>query len=420
MYKNATLGSAKIFFLLSLFVVSFSTALTNLFVGLLLVAFILAALADRTLLRPIRLAPAILALALYGMLILAWSWSVAPQEEVFQAISKYRKLIFLPIAIALVWHDGRLARKGLIAFMGGAAFLTFACYLVWVNLMPADKFGWWKAGTPDNAFAFKSYITIGILLGFAAGASWAYYIYAPTLRMKIVSVIGGILFAFPVMCLMDGRTGYVVVLCVSLGLIFLRLRDNWKKLVVGMIVVCGIFASFYDLSGVVRKRTDNMLMEVHHYAQTNELNSSGTRLTFYRAGAEMFLKHPFFGSGTASFAENFVPTAHRLAGADDPDFYNVRAQPHSEVVLMGVQLGIVGLALYFALLATLGLVVRKQRTYQAELLFLLCISFAVPACFNSLMWDITEGHWFVLLAGCLYAAARRSDATTIMQRPALT
>jgi O-antigen ligase len=417
MYKNATLGSAKVFFLLSLFVVSFSTALTNIFASLLLVTFVLAVLADRSLLRPMKFSPAILALVLYGMLILAWSWSVAPQEEVFQAISKYRKLLFLPIALALVWHDGRLARKGFIAFMAGAAFLTFACYLVWANVMPPDKYGWWKAGTPQNAFAFKSYITIGILLGFAAGACWAYYIYAPTLRMKIMSIIGGILFAFPVMFLMDGRTGYVVVLCVCLGLLFLRFKDQWKKLVVGLVVVCGAFASFYDLSGVVKKRTDNMVMEVHQYSETNALNSSGTRLTFYGAGLEMFLKHPILGTGTASFAENFVPTAHRLAPADDPVFYNVRAQPHSEVVLMAVQLGVVGLGLYFALLATLGLVYRKQRSYQADLLFLLCISFAVPACFNSLMWDITEGHWFVLLAGCLYAAARRSDAATIMQRP---
>ena len=87
---------------------------------------------------------------------------------------------------------------------------------------------------------------------------------------------------------------------------------------------------------------------------------------------------------------------------------------------MAVQLGMIGLGLYFALLATLGLVFIKRKSYQADLLFLLCISFAIPACFNSLMWDVTEGHWFVLLAGCLYAAARRPDAATIMQRPVST
>jgi O-antigen ligase len=420
MFKTATLGSAKIFLLLSLFFVSFSTALLNVFAGLLLIAFVLAALANPSLLKPLKLSPAVLALILYGMLILAWSWSVAPQDEVFQAISKYRKLLFLPIALALVWYDGRLARKGFIAFMAGAAFLTIGCYLVWLNWLPADKYNWWKAGTPSNAFAFKSYITIGILLGFAAGACWAYYIYAPTFRTRLLSILGGILFAFPVLFLMVGRTGYVVVLCVCVGLVVLRFRTNWKMLIGGLLVICAMFAVIYNVSDKVKARAENMIHEVHDYENTNELNSSGTRLTFYVAGIEMFRKHPFFGTGTASFAENFVPTAHRLAPPDYHEFYNVRAQPHSEVVLMAVQLGIVGIVLYFALLATLGLVFLKQRTYQADLLFLLCISFAVPACFNSLMWDITEGYWFVLLAGCLYAAARRPDAATIMQRPVST
>jgi O-antigen ligase len=419
MFKTATLGSAKIFLLLSLFFVSFSTALLNVFASLLLVTFVLAALADRSLLKPLKLTPALLVLILYGMLILAWSWSVAPQDEVFQAISKYRKLLFLPIALALVWHDGRLARKGFIAFMAGAAFLTFSCYLVWVNWMPMDKYSWWKAGTPSNAYAFKSYITIGILLAFAAGASWAYYAYAPTLRMRILSIIAGMLFAFPVLFLMAGRTGYVVVLCVCIGLVVLRFRDNWKTLIAGLLVLGAAFAIIFNASSELRSRSEQVLQEVHGYESTNELNSSGTRLTFYVAGLKMFKAHPFFGTGPASFAENFVPTAHRLAPPGS-EFYDVRAQPHSEVVLMAVQLGAVGLALYFSLMASLGLVFRKQRTYQADLLFLLCISFAVPAFFNSLMWDVTEGHWFVLLAGCLYAAARRPDAATIMQRPVST
>ena len=415
MFKNATLGSAKVFFLLVLFFVSFSTALTNVFAGLLLVAFVLAALADRTLLRPMKFTPVVITLVLYGLLILAWSWSVATQEEVFQGISKYRKLLFLPIAVALVWNDGRLARKGLIAYLAGAAFLTVACYLVWLGWMPTDKYDWWKAGTQTNVYAFKSYITIGIMSGFAAGACWAYYVYAPTRRMRIASIVGGAFFAYPVLFLLWGRSGYVVIFCMGLGLLVLRFRHNWKMLLGGLAAVCCIAAIAYESSGTLKTRTNDIGHEIHDYEKTGELTSSGTRLTLYKAGLQMFLAHPILGTGTASFAENFVPTARQYSKPGDP-FYDVRAQPHSEVVLMAVQLGIVGLALYFGLIGTLGSVFRKQKTYQADLLFLLCISFAVPAFFNSLMWDVTEGYWFVLVAGCLYGAARRNDAATIMQR----
>jgi O-antigen ligase len=407
MFKNVTLSSAKVFFLLSLFFVSFSTALINVFASLLLVTFVIAALADRTLLRPFKMTPAILILVLYALLILALSYTVAPQDEAFQAISKYRKLLFLPIAIALVWNDEQLARKGFIAFMAGSAVLTLGCYLVWFGLMPFKSFSWWKMGTPDNAWAFKSYITIGVTLGFAAIACWAYFIYAQTMRGWILSVVSGVLFAFPVLFLMWGRTGYVVVLCSVIALALLRFRSNWKMLVFSMVLIPVVFGGIYSVSNVAKMRTDHLVSEIQDYSKTKELNSSGIRLSFYRTGLQMFLAHPWVGTGPGSFSENFSHTDQKAVPAGDW-LRAERAQPHSEVVLMAVQLGVVGLGLYFALLASLALVFRKHPSYQADLLLLLCISFAVPACFNSLMWDVTEGHWFCLLAGCLYAAARRS------------
>jgi O-antigen ligase len=409
MFKSLTLGSAKLFFLLALFVVPFSTALLNIFSGLLLVTFVLAVLMDPRLLQPLKTKPAILILVLYALLILALSYTVAPQEEAFQAISKYRKLLFLPIAIALVWNDEQLARKGFIAVIAGSAVLTLGCYLVWLDLMPFKSFSWWKMGTPDDAYAFKSYITIGVLLGFAAVACWAYFIYAKTVRMRILSVAGGVFFAFPIF-LMWGRTGYVVMLCSAFGLALLRFRHSLKMLLVSLVLIPVIFVGVYSVSSVAKMRTDHLVSEIEKYSTNKELNSSGIRLTFYKAGIQMFLAHPWIGTGTASYSENFVPIARKTVPVGD-EIYTERVQPHSDVVLMAVQLGVVGLALYFWLLASLALVFRKHPSYSADLLLLLCISFGVPAFFNSLMWDVTEGHWFVLLAGCLYAAARRPGAS---------
>jgi O-antigen ligase len=404
MYKNVTFSAAKLFFILSLFVVPFSTALTNIFVGLLFIAFLLAALADTGLLLPFKLRPSVLALILLGMLLIGWSWSIAPQDEVFHALGKYRKLLLLPIGIALAWRDDRLPRKAFIAFMAGTAALTLSCYLVYFNLMPHETFGWWRVGTEANAFAFKSYITIGILLGFAGMACLAYFVYAESNRSRLLAVLAGFYFLIPVVFLIQGRTGYVVALCGLIGLCTLRFWQQWRRLCVGMVAIAVLAFGVYSTSGNLRMRTMGLESEVEHYSSTQELNSSGIRLTFYRAGLQMFLQHPLFGTGTGSFAEGFAPTALRLAPVGDP-FRTERSQPHSEVVLMGVQLGMLGLLLYFGLLASLAVVVRRHKSYQAEVLFLLCISFAVPALFNSLLWDFTEGYWFTLLAGCLYAAA---------------
>lgn len=413
MFKNATFVAAKLFFLLALFFVPFSTALTNVFVALLFVAFLLAVLLDRSLLAPLRMTPAWVALLLFCMILLGSLWSIAPHDEVLQGISKYRKLLLLPIAMALVWRDGALARKGIIAFMAGAAVLALACYLVRLGLMPADHYGWWRAGDAVNAYAFKNHITIGIVLGFAAIAAWAWLVYAPTLRARLWSLAIGLYFAFPVLFLIQGRTGYVVMLVGFVSLCLLRYRNNGKMMALSFFVVIAAFVAVFSLSANLKMRTERLVTEFHNYETTHELNSSGIRISFYKAGLHMFIAHPVLGTGTGSFSEGFAPIAKQLAPPGN-FFYEARSQPHSEVVLMAVQLGIVGVVLYFWLLLSLALVYRKQRSYLSDMLLLLCISFGIPAFFNSLLWDVTEGHWFVLLAGCLYAAARRPDALTLL------
>jgi len=37
---------------------------------------------------------------------------------------------------------------------------------------------------------------------------------------------------------------------------------------------------------------------------------------------------------------------------------------------------------------------------------LLWVIYAFCSAFNSLLWDPTEAFWFLILAGCLYGAAR--------------
>lgn len=93
MFKNAALRSARIFFLLSIFVVPFSTALTNFFVIFTCLAFLLAVCVDRKLLDTVKFTPAALALGLFVLFLLGSAWSIAPQNEILHAIAKYKKTV---------------------------------------------------------------------------------------------------------------------------------------------------------------------------------------------------------------------------------------------------------------------------------------------------------------------------------------
>lgn len=427
MFKNATLSSARIFFLLSIFVVPFSTALTNFFVVFTFFAFLLAVCADRKLMDTVRFTPSALALGLFVLFLLGSAWSIAPQNEILQAIVKYKKLLLIPIGLALAWCDSTLARRALICFLIGSAILALSSYLVWLKLMPTSDLNWWRIGDSANATAFKNHITMGIILGFSSLICWNYSFYASSLSSRLLSIGSGIYFAFPVIFLTQGRTGYVVLFVGVVTLCILRFRSIWKMLIVSMLTATTMFVGFHSVSDNFRQRTSHLIAEIKDYSSSNqmhlsgtrfsdsgEVNSSGIRLSFYKAGLQMIEQNPMFGLGTGSFAEGFAPTAKKLWPADSPEFAT-RHQPHSEVILIGVQLGAAGLLIYFSLLGSLIGVTRKNKSWEATSLSILVVIFGMAAIFNSLLWDVTEGHWFVLLAGCLYAQARRQNVDAVRE-----
>ena len=411
-FGNASERLARQLLLLALFAVPFSTALTNVFVVLTYLIFLLALATNRELKNGLKLTPSLLAIGLFGLFLAGVTWSIAPQKESLHALGKYTKLFLIPIGLALAWRDDTLPRRAIVWSLAGAGVLALSSYLVWLNLMPASSHGWWRIGNASNAIAFKNHITMGVILGFSGLICLNYYFYAQSTRAQILSIGTSVFFAFPIIFLTLGRTGYVVLFVGLITLCILRFRTNWKWLVASLLAATTLFAGFYSASDNFKQRTDHLVTEIKNYSSSQELNSSGVRLSFYRAGVQLIIENPVLGLGTGSFSEGFAPTAMKLWPVDHP-FHLARHQPHSEVVLMGVQLGIVGLLLYFSLLVSLAAAARKSASYETDNLLLLCVIFGTAAIFNSLLWDTTEGHWFTLLAGCLYAQIKKKNTTTV-------
>jgi O-antigen ligase len=175
-----------------------------------------------------------------------------------------------------------------------------------------------------------------------------------------------------------------------------------------MLAVVAIFAVFYVTSDNLNYRAKNLVQELENYSSTTEMNSSGVRLSFYRAGLQLIAANPVLGLGTGSFQEGFLPTAKKL-WPESHEFHTARHQPHSEIILIGVQLGLAGWIVFFSLIGSLVYAARKSHSFEGDSLLILCVVFVIASFFNSLLWDVTEGYWFALLAGCLYAQARRSS-----------
>ena len=400
-------SAVRYLLLLALFSVSFSTALTNVFVGLAYIGFVLALCTSRGL-RAVRLAPpALLALALLALYVIGASWSIAPQDDIRTALQKYSRLLILPMVIAMSWRDPALPGRALAWFLAGAGVLALSCYLVSIGMMPTSSRGWWRVSTEANdAYVFRNHVTIGILLGFAANASFLIATHSATARARALAIAAGVLFAVPVVFLSQGRSGYVALLLGAFTVFLLRTRVTPLRTLAAVAAIALLSAGFYFASPNMKSRTDDLVTELR---TERPRSPNGLRLSFMRASLGVVASHPLLGLGTGSFAQAYAP----IALADWPAGSGMalaRHQPHSEFLLVAVQLGLLGMLVYFSMLASLGSAALRQRSIEADSLALLWVIYVVTSAFNSLLWDTTEAHWFLLLAGCLYVGALRRQA----------
>ena len=399
---------AKIFFLLGVFAVPISTALMNTFTVLMFTSFSIAFAINGQLRQAVRFAPAVFAVSLFALFGIGMVWSITPfPEELWSPIWKYSKLLLIPIGIALAIRDDFFAKKVLLAFIAGIAFSTFCTYLAWQELMPTSSRNWWTVGVPENPTVFKNYITFGVLAGFAGLICFNYAAYALSIRKRILSIAFGIYFLVPIVFLTPGRTGYVVIFIGMIALIGLRARNSWKMMVFGAAAVVIAFAGLFAVSDNMWQRVNLVIYEAQMSPEARSKTSTGIRFEFFRGGLELIAENPIIGLGTGSFSEGFSAKAKQI-WAPGSYLYNARHQPHSEVILIGTQLGVTGLFLYFCLLGSLVWGGLKSKTFEGDVLIILVAVFATGSIFNSFLWDTTEGHWFTLLAGCLFGYARKN------------
>jgi O-antigen ligase len=102
--------------------------------------------------------------------------------------------------------------------------------------------------------------------------------------------------------------------------------------------------------------------------------------------------------------------------ANDPEILKTfpgLGNPHNDYLLIGVQLGWVGIALFVAALGALYRLAGQLPVERAWLARGTLVAYASGALVNSFLWDAAEGTIFVLLIGTLFAGpwppARAAD-----------
>ncbi len=189
-----------------------------------------------------------------------------------------------------------------------------------------------------------------------------------------------------------GRTALVVLVVLLVLFAIKRLTPRGiAALLVAAVAVgaVGWFASPYLRGRVVQVWTD-----YRSYQASDARNSSGERIAFDKKSIAFIGEAPIIGHGTGTIRALFVKATVGKTGADG----RVTTNPHNQTFAVGIQLGLVGIAVLWAMWIAHLLLFRGGGLVEWIGLVVVAQNM-VGSLFNSHLFDFAQGWTYVVGVG---------------------
>lgn len=208
---------------------------------------------------------------------------------------------------------------------------------------------------------------------------------------------------FDLMFLVQGRTGQVMFLGITFVVLISKFR--LKGLLSFVVILAIAVPALYKFSPAVR---NGILEYSHERAQMEQGNyntSAGLRAQFHKNSLIMFKQSPLIGHGTGSYPSHYKAL---VAGTNQA----INTQPHGDLYLVAVELGVLGLLAFVAMLLAnvFELFKMKNRTTQTMGLVLLT-GYLIALTQNSFFTDNVTGLAFMLLMLSIQAVSMNCSRT---------
>ncbi|WP_310609144.1 O-antigen ligase family protein [Limnohabitans sp.] len=301
--------------------------------------------------------------------------------------------------ILLLWPVFRVekvARFALLALLTACVAIAGAnLAATWTGLIQSGEYLW------PTMHHLHGQISVGMV--FLLAQLW---LVRPSLSWRValpmVVLLASMFFAN------ERRAGYLL-----LGVGFpVWYALNAKRLFVGRykwwVLCAAIFALLLAAaSPVVQARMARMVLEVNQFfAMTPEQRagvetSLGIRLQFYSSIAELIQQsHWMVGVGSVHFGDMFYAINHRLGTTSEQaaTYFSNFQNPHNEYLFMLATKGVIGLILYLAIfIQACRLAWQKNDEVQRVVCVMFVFLFMVSITANSMMTDMEEGHFTMLI-----------------------
>lgn len=354
------------------------------------------------------------AVILWLMLGLTSFYSIAPIDDDLSRWLKYKEFLWLPLFAALCRND-QDKHQALVGFLLGATLvlsLSYAVHFGLISLLSESLQAKLSPGPDDGPVIFKMAITYNFMMALAActfvvaGLKYKQYRW-------ILWILAG-LAIFNVLALVNGRTGYLVLIAAFVYLFFARF--GYKGLLLGTIAVIPVSLLIYNLAPKLQVAVDEGLYEVKRWINepltAQPTGSMEMRLNWWLASSEAIVENPLFGYGIGGYE-------HAYANLRDLTEYIPNVNPHNQALLFAVEAGLIWLGLFLVWwLALWWYSDQKSRGnkdgdghHYFQIYQIAWLSIGLGCMFNSFFLDHTEGILIQAFAGLFLLGGVNQDNT---------
>jgi O-antigen ligase len=411
--------AARYCFLTMLVCLSFATAVAN----LALVGFLLCALLSRSLwrelLKVLQTSIAQVSLGIFVFLILSVIWSEADKSMAWQWVSKYKKLLLIPLAAPFFYEPEHklLILKGL-----------FVSLLLGLSVSYLNFFGLTSIGDcPSMGCTMRNYITLSVLNCLLFIMSCVFSYATKTQSHRVFFLFVAIASAVNVAWVLPSRTGQLLLLTLIVSLptavwLFDRHagRRNIYLALLGTLAIVSIFCAAIFLNQGSRLGDSLKKISVHKeesFTSTESGVSVDVRFEFYRKALRLIEQRPLLGWGAGGQEPEFKRLSEQGVTANERFLF---ANPHNEYLTWAVQTGLLGLACFLCwLLIVWKQALRIEDPSHKLIMMGWLLVFTLGSFLNSFLLDFSEGYMTVLLIAVLMPFQSNKLSTETLTVPTL-
>lgn len=323
------------------------------------------------------------AIALFLLLIAGVFYSTADTFDSLSTLKKYRELLLFVMAISYLQGQGKKALIAEYIFVAGSILLLLISFAMYFGVIPTEKYGYSTVYHITHSF-FMAILGFWALQRLISGPGfrifWLLLFFATGINLFYIA---------------PGRTGMFVSVALLLLTIFQHL--SIKRTIGGILLCAAVIAATFYTSSNFSSRVLEAVHEIQGYQPGNSRTSLGMRFDWWHNSLTLISEKPFFGHGTGSFE---TEQARIIKGQKTMPSDN----PHNEFLLIGVQAGMVGIALYLALLIGIFITALRKTPPGGYLLQGVVIAMFCGCLMNSFLYDSHQGHFFAILTAVLISA----------------